>query len=85
MKLSVKGVISLPGLMILVYAKSVLERDLIRQRDWDYFALAFGVRAEKHEALRNEIIERYGGKVKLISLKEEPDRNRNKKRRGKRK
>jgi hypothetical protein len=35
-----------------------LERDLIRQRDWDYSALAYGVPAENREALRNEIIGR---------------------------
>jgi hypothetical protein len=62
-----------------------LERDLIRQRDWDYSALAFGVPAEKREALRNEIIGRYGARVELIAPKEEPQRKRKKKRRGKRK
>jgi hypothetical protein len=62
-----------------------LERDLIRQRDWDYSALAYGVPAEKREALRNEIIGLYGGKLELISRNEEPDRKRKKKRRGKRK
>jgi hypothetical protein len=34
-------------------------RDLIRQRDWDYSALAYGVPPEKREALRNEIIGYY--------------------------
>jgi hypothetical protein len=62
-----------------------LDRDLIRQRDWDYSALAFGVSAEKREALRNEIIGRYGEKLELISPKEEPQRKRKKKRRGKKK
>jgi hypothetical protein len=62
-----------------------LERDLIRQRDWDYSALAYGVPPEKREALRNEIIGRFGGKLELISPKEEPDRKRKKKKRGKRK
>jgi hypothetical protein len=62
-----------------------LERDLIRQRDWDYSALAYGVPAENREALRNEIIGRYGGKLELISAKKKPARKRKKKRRGKRK
>jgi rubredoxin len=62
-----------------------LERDLIRQRDWDYSALAYGVPAEKREALRNEIIGRYGQKLELISPKQEPARKRKRKRRGKRK
>ena len=62
-----------------------LERDLIRRRDWDYSALAYGVPAEKREALRNEIFGRYGRKLELISSKEEPDRKRKKKKRVKRK
>ena len=62
-----------------------LERDLLRQRDWDYSALAYGVPAEKREALRNEIVGCYGRKLELISTKEEPDRKRKKKRRVKRK
>lgn len=62
-----------------------LERDLLRQRDWDSSALAYGIPAERREALRNEIIRRYGGKLELISPKEAPDRKRKKKRQGKRK
>ena len=62
-----------------------LDRDLIRQRDWDYSALAFGVPPEKREALRNEIIGRYGEKPELIAPKKEPQRKRKKKRKGKRK
>ena len=62
-----------------------LGRDLIRQRDWDYSALAYGVPAEKREELRNEIVGRYGGKLELISPKRDRDRKRKKKRRGKRK
>jgi rubredoxin len=62
-----------------------LERDLLRQRDWDYSALTYGIPAEKREALRNEIIRRYGRKLELISPKEAPERKRKKKRQGKRK
>ena len=62
-----------------------LERDLIRQREWDYSALAYGVPAENREALRNEIIGRYGGKLELISPKQEPAGKRKSKKRGKRK
>jgi len=60
-----------------------LERDLIRQRDWDYSALAFGVSAQNREALRNEIIGRYGGKLELIPPKQESARKSKRKRRGK--
>lgn len=62
-----------------------LDRDLIRQRDWDYSALAFGVPHEKLETLRNEIIGRYGEKLELIAPKKEPQRKRKKKRKGKKK
>lgn len=62
-----------------------LDRDLIRQRDWDYSALAFGVPPEKREALRSEIIGRYGEKLELIAPKKEPQRKRKKKRKGKNK
>ena len=62
-----------------------IDRDLIRQRDWDYTTLAFGVPPEKRETLRNEIIARYGEKLELIAPKKEPQRKRKKKKRGKRK
>lgn len=57
-----------------------LERDLIRQRDWDYSALAFGCPESKREELRKEIIARYGEKLELIAPKKEPPRQRKKKR-----
>jgi hypothetical protein len=47
-----------------------LERDLIRRRDWDYSALAFGVPPEKREDLRQEIVQRYGERPELIAPKE---------------
>jgi hypothetical protein len=37
-----------------------LERDLIRQRDWDYSALAFGLPSEAREELRRQVIAQYG-------------------------
>jgi hypothetical protein len=43
-----------------------LERDLIRQRDWDYSALAFAVPEDKREDLRREIIKKYGPEYELI-------------------
>jgi hypothetical protein len=48
------------------------ERDVIRQRDWDYSALAFGVPEDKREALRRQIIEEYGERLELISPRKDP-------------
>ena len=43
-----------------------LERDFIRERQWDYSAMAFGVPAEKREELRKAIIDQYGEKLEII-------------------
>jgi rubredoxin len=66
-----------------------LDRDLIRQRDWDYSVSAFGVPESKLEDLRKEVIKQYGEKLELIALtnrnqKKSKKRKRNKKRSGKR-
>lgn len=58
---------------------SKLDRDLIRERDWDYSALAFGVPTEKREDLRKEIISKYGKQLELIAPKKE---KKSKKRKG---
>jgi hypothetical protein len=44
-----------------------LERDFIRQRDWAYSAMAFGVPPEKREELRQHIIKEYGEALELIA------------------
>ncbi len=44
-----------------------LDRDLIRQRDWAYSTLAFGVPSSKYEELRQNVISKYGEKLELIS------------------
>jgi len=44
------------------YAK--LERDLIRMRDWEYSAEAFGVPDEQLEALRDRVIREYGAALR---------------------
>jgi hypothetical protein len=46
------------------YAK--LERDLIRMRDWEYSAEAFGVPDEQLEALRDRVIRDYGAAYELL-------------------
>ena len=62
-----------------------LERDLIRQRDWNYSALAYGCPESKREELREEIIARHGEKLELIAPKKEPQKKRKKKRKAQRK
>jgi hypothetical protein len=62
-----------------------LDRDLIRQRDWDYSALAFGCPESKREELRNEIVRHYGEKLELIAPKKSAERRPKKKRKSKRK
>lgn len=57
-----------------------LERDLIRQRDWDYSLLAFGVPESKREGLRMHIIKQYGEKLELIEpTKEKKKRKKSRK------
>jgi len=53
-----------------------LERDLIRQRDWEYSTYAFGLSPEAREALRRKIIKQYGANLELIA----PQKNSFKKR-----
>ena len=62
-----------------------LERDLIRERDWDYSALAYGVLAEKREELRRQIVAQYGEKLELITpinKRQRRKKSRKRKRRG---
>jgi ribonuclease HI len=58
-----------------------LERDLIRQRDWDYSVSVYGLPTAAREKLRQEVIRRYGSDLELISpepsaSKEKPPRRR---------
>ena len=62
-----------------------LDRDLVRQRNWDYSALAFGCPESKREELRNEIIKHYGEKLELIAPNKRAARKPKKKRKSKRK
>jgi len=43
-----------------------LERDFIRERQWDYSLMAYGVPTEKREELRRAVIDQYGEKFELI-------------------
>jgi hypothetical protein len=47
--------------------RTKLERDLIRQRDWDYSAWAFGLSDEGREKLYHQVIAQYGKKLELIA------------------
>ena len=61
-----------------------LERDLIRQRDWDYSAAAFGVPASKREELRRQVVAKYGEKLELIAPSKRRQKNRKSRKRKRR-
>ena len=44
-----------------------LERDLIRQREWNYSVTAFGVDPSDYEELRKQVIAQHGENLELIS------------------
>jgi hypothetical protein len=62
-----------------------LDRDLIRRREWDYSATAFGVSLGDREKLRQQVIAQFGAALELIAAPEEqPSRRRKKRRKTKR-
>ena len=52
------------------------DRDLIRQRAWDYSAMAFGCDSKDYEALRQWVIEQYGAAYELLEPPKEKQRKR---------
>ncbi len=44
-----------------------LDRDLIRQKDWKYSMVAYGVPPEKREELHRKVIQQYGADLELIA------------------
>jgi hypothetical protein len=44
-----------------------MDRDLIRKREWDYSASAFGCPIDKREELRNHIIAQYGETLEMLA------------------
>ena len=58
-----------------------LERDLIRQRDWDYTLAGFAAPQEKREELRAAVIAKYGRDLELIADKNAGNAEESKKRR----
>ncbi|MFO7681094.1 MAG: hypothetical protein R6X34_13685, partial [Chloroflexota bacterium] len=47
------------------------DRDLIRQRAWDYSATAFACHPKEYEALRQVVMEQYGPAYELLAPPEE--------------
>lgn len=58
-----------------------IDRDLIRTRDWDYSASAFGCPVNKRETLRKHVIAKYGEALELLAEEQPGKREQNKKRR----
>jgi hypothetical protein len=54
-------------LMLCEDCTAKLERDLIRQRDWEYSATAFGLSPEAREELRRHVVAQFGESLELIS------------------
>jgi len=46
---------------------AMLERDLLRQRDWEYSAAAFGLSPDAQEKQRRQIVEQFGEALELIA------------------
>lgn len=78
------GPVNDTGLCEVCSAK--LDRDLIRKRDWAYSASAFGCPPERREALRANMIAKYGAKLELLGeeapRRKRPKRNKKKGKRG---
>jgi len=53
-------------LMLCEECDAKIQRDLIRARDWDYVAAAFGLDDRGRERLRAEVIRQYGAENELI-------------------
>ena len=62
---------------------SKLDRDLIRQRDWDYSVTAYIVPPDQREELRKKVIREYGKDLELIAPYEADKLNSKARKRGK--
>jgi hypothetical protein len=56
----------LDDLGLCLVCAAMLERDLIRQRDWEYAAVTALLSDESREALRREVVAEYGEALELI-------------------
>lgn len=65
-----------------------VDRDLIRQRDWNYAVATYGLDAAQREELRSSVIARYGAQHEMISppraKKSTKKKTRKKRKKGKR-
>lgn len=61
------GYASVNDLSLCQTCAGKLERDMIRQRDWDYSALAFGLSDDDREKLRQRVVRQYGQALELIA------------------
>ena len=62
-----------------------LDRDLVRQRDWQYSEVAYAISPEKREDFRKKVIQQYGADLELIAPYKTTKSKSKHKRRGKRK
>jgi hypothetical protein len=61
------GFAPLDDLSLCDVCRAKLERDLIRQRDWDYSTAAFGLSDEGREEMRRQVAAQYGKDLELIA------------------
>ena len=66
-------------MMLCESCADMLDRDLIRQRAWDYSASTWALSNEAREELRRKVIAEYGEKLELI-IEEDQAGRKNKKR-----
>ena len=67
-------------LMLCEECDAKIQRDLIRARNWDYVAAAFGLDDQGRERLRVEVIRRYGAENELI-IDQKPKKRKSRQRR----
>lgn len=56
--------------------RTKIERDLVRMRDWDYSAWAFGLSDEGKEELYRQVIAEHGQALELLAPRERSRRRR---------
>ena len=69
-------------LMLCEECDARIQRDLIRARDWDYVAAAFGLDDQGRERLRAAVIRQYGTENELIMDQKPKKRKSRRRRRG---
>ena len=67
-------------LMLCEECDAKIQRDLIRARNWDYVAAAFGLDDQDRERLRAGVIRQYGAENELI-MDQRPKKRKSRRRR----